>query len=165
MDEESKKFKPEDLKDKVEELIDCIVKEEELKTSDVDLLGKLVDIHKDLSNEEYWKIKEEVYDMRYSDYEDYGRRGRYGRRGVPGTGRGRYRGGDYMDEMMEYYETYNEASKDMYRGDYSAEGEMVKSVEGIMKNVCEIVEELAEADSPEVMRIIKRYAKKINEMD
>lgn len=122
--------------------------------------------------------------MRYGNYNDYsgGRsrdsRGRYadggsyGRRGVPGTGRGRYRdGGSYgmdpemmMQEMMEYYENYNDSREEMYRGNYGAEGGMVESAEGIMENVYSIVEELSKADSPEVMQVIKKYARKINEM-
>lgn len=170
MEENKQDFDIEKLKNQVEQLIDCIT-QEDIQVNNVDLLGKLVDIHKDLSNENYWKIKEEVYDMRYRDYEDYGRRGvpgtgrRYGRRGVKGTGRGRYRGEDYMDEMREHYDNYNDASEEMYKGNYGAEGEMIKSVEGIMRNVYGIVEELSEADTPEVMRIIKRYVKKIDEMD
>lgn len=91
-------------------------------------------------------------------------RGDYGRRGVPGSGRGRYRGEDAMDEMQEHYENYNEAHEEMYNGNYGAEGEMIKSVEGIMKNVYEIIEELAETDNQEVMHIIQKYAKKIEEM-
>lgn len=176
MEEEKKELKTDKVKNQVEKLINCITQEDELQINDVDLLGKLIDIHKDLANEDYWKKKEEVYDMRYNDYEEYGRRGvpgtgrgryrgDYGRRGVKGTGRGRYRGGDAMDEMLEHYENYNEASEEMDRGNYGAEGGMIKSVEGIMKNIYEIVEELSEADSPEVMRVIKRYSKKINEME
>lgn len=176
MEEDKKELKTDKVKNQVEKLIDCITQEDELQINDVDLLGKLIDIHKDLANEHYWKKKEEVYDMRYNDYEDYGRRGvpgtgrrryrgDYGRRGVKGTGRGRYRGEDAMDEMMENYENYNEASEEMYRGNYGAEGGMIKSVEGIMKNIYEIIEELSEADSPEVMRVIKRYSKKISEME
>lgn len=176
MEEDKQGLKTDKVKNQVEKLIDCITQEDELQINDVDLLGKLIDIHKDLANENYWKKKEEVYDMRYNDYEEYGRRGvpgtgrgryrgDYGRRGVKGTGRGRYRGEDAMDEMMEHYENYNEASEEMDRGNYGAEGGMIKSVEGIMKNIYEIVEELSEADSPEVMRVIKRYSKKINEME
>lgn len=176
MEEDKQGLKTDKVKNQVEKLIDCITQEDELQINDVDLLGKLIDIHKDLANEDYWKKKEEVYDMRYNDYEEYGRRGvpgtgrgryrgDYGRRGVKGTGRGRYRGEDAMDEMMEHYENYNEASEEMDRGNYGAEGGMIKSVEGIMKNIYEIVEELSEADSPEVMRVIKRYSKKINEME
>ena len=33
-----------------------------LKEENIDNLGKLVDIHKDIENECYWKKKEEVYD-------------------------------------------------------------------------------------------------------
>lgn len=167
MGEKELKFETDKVKEEVEKLIDCITKEE-LKSSDVDLLGKLIDIHKDLSNEKYWKIKEEVYNMRYNDYDnEYGRRGRYrgdyGRRGVRGTGR--YRGEDNMEEMMEHYDNYMGASEDYNRGNYGAENEMLKSVEGIMRNICEIVEEIAQVDDPEVMKIIKKHARKISEME
>lgn len=156
----------EQLKEKVEEHINKFV-EQGIQTSNIDFVYKLVDIHKDLANEKYWKMKEENY-MNYRGYgEDYGRRGRYGnygRRGVKGTGRGRYRGEDAMMEMQENYDEYNEAYDEMNRGNYGAEGGMVKSVEGIMKNITEIVEELAEADVPEVMHIIQKYTKKMSEM-
>lgn len=112
--------------------------------------------------------------MRYNDYNDYGRRGvpgtgrryrgEYGRRGVKGTGRGRYNGEDAMDEMMEHYGNYSDASYEAERGNYGAENEMVKSVEGIMQNICEIVEELAETGNPEVMKVIKKHSQKISEM-
>lgn len=112
--------------------------------------------------------------MIYREHGEYGRRGRdsrgryrgeYGRRGVRGTGRGRYNGEHPMEEMMEHYDNYSDAYDEIDRGNYGAEGEMVKSVEGIMRNVYEIIEELSEADSPEVMAIIKKYSRKINEMD
>ena len=45
----------------VEEKITQIVNNEGVKRDNVDYLYKLVDIHKDLKNEEYWKIKEEKY--------------------------------------------------------------------------------------------------------
>lgn len=45
----------------VEEKIAQIVNNEGVKRDNVDYLYKLVDIHKDLKNEEYWKIKEEKY--------------------------------------------------------------------------------------------------------
>ena len=165
------------LKEKVEDKIQEILVKNGITSENVDYLGKLMDIHKDLQEEECLKKKEEL-EMRYSEYDEanYGRRGvpgtgrgryregAYGRRGVPGTGRGRYRGNYAMDEMMENYENYSEASEESMRGNYGAEGEMVKSVEGIMKNIYEIVEELSETEVPEVEHIIKRYAKKISEM-
>lgn len=45
----------------VEKEIDCIV-EEGIQMTNLDSFGKLIDIHKDLKNEEYWEIKEEVYE-------------------------------------------------------------------------------------------------------
>lgn len=138
---------------------------EGIQSENLNYLDKLVDIHKDIKNEEYWEKKKEVIDM---NYREYGRRGIpgtvYGRRGVPGSGRGRYRGYYPMEEMMEHYGNYSEANEESMRGNYGAEGEMVKSVEGIMKNIYEIVEELSETEVPEVEHIIKRYAKKISEM-
>ena len=160
------------LKEKVEDKIQEILVKNGITSENVDYLGKLMDIHKDLQEEECLKKKGEL-EMRYSEYDEanYGRRGvpgtgrgryregAYGRRGVPGTGRGRYRGNYAMDEMMENYENYSEASEESMRGNYGAEGEMVKSVEGIMKNIYEIVEELSETEVPEVEHIIKKYAK------
>lgn len=46
--------------EKVEEQIDTI-KAEGVNKENVDYLFKLVDIHKDLKNEKYWKMKEEKY--------------------------------------------------------------------------------------------------------
>lgn len=169
---EGNKNAMEELKSKVKEQIETIT-QQGIQPNNIDYIYKLVDIHKDLANEEYWKKKEEKY-MNYREYgEGYGRRGvpgtgryrgEYGRRGVKGTGRGRYRGEDAMMEMQESYDEYNEAYEEAMNGNYGAEGGMVKSAEGIMKNVYEIVEELSEADVPEVMHIIKKYAKKMGEM-
>ena len=149
-----------EVETKIEQILN-----EGIQSENLNYLDKLVDIHKDLKNEEYWEKKKEVLDM---NYREYGRRGvpgtGYGRRGVPGSGRGRYRGEYAMDEMMEHYGNYSEANEEMNRGNYGAENEMVKSVEGIMKNIYEIVEELSETEVPEVEHIIKRYAKKISEM-
>lgn len=177
MEEEKKveeKKTPEQLKEKVEEQLKKVV-EQGITSNNVDYIYKLVDIHKDLANEEYWKIKEEKYMRGYGEgyNEGYGRRGvpgtgryrgEYGRRGVPGSGRGRYRGEDAMMEMQESYEEYNEAYSEAMNGNYGAEGGMVKSAEGIMRNVTEIVKELAEADVPEVMHVIQKYTKKMSEM-
>ena len=156
----------EHLKEIVEEQLNKIV-EQGVSISNVDYIYKLIDIHKDIANEEYWNVKEEKYMRGYGEgyNEGYGRnRGEYGRRGVPGTGRGRYRGEDAMMEMQESYEEYNEAYEEAMGGNYGAEGGMVKSAEGIMKNIFEIAKELSEADVPEVKHIIQKYARKISEM-
>ncbi len=170
----------EQLKEKVEEQIKKAV-EQGITSNNIDYIYKLIDIHKDVANEEYWKIKEEKY-MNYSGYgegygegynEGYGRRGvpgtgryrgEYGRRGVKGTGRGRYRGEDAMMEMQESYDEYNEAYEEAMNGNYGAEGEMVKAVEGITKNIIEIMKELSEADEPQVKRILQKAGKKIMEI-
>lgn len=168
--------------DKIKEQVEQQIKnisEEGVQIGNIEYLCKLIDVHKDIANEEYWKVKEEVYKMRYNDYNDYneyegyGRRGvpgtgrryrGYGRRGVKGTGRGRYRGEEAMEEMQEHFENYSEASEEFNEGNYGAEGGMIKSVEGIMENVYKIVEEIGESGNPEVMHIIKKYSKKMGEI-
>lgn len=170
----------EELKEKLNQQVEkeiTNILSQEISVDNINMLDKLVDIHKDIANEDYWKVKEEKYMYRegnYGEYSGYGYgEGNYGRRGVRGSGRGRYRGGrgsgryrgeEEMEEMMEHYGNYSEANEEYNAGNYGAEGGMVKSAEGIMKNVYSIIEELKEADSPEVMQVIKRYAKKINEM-
>ena len=72
------------LKEKVEDKIQEILVKNGITSENVDYLGKLMDIHKDLQEEECLKKKEEL-EMRYSEYDE----ANYGRRGVPGTGRGR----------------------------------------------------------------------------
>ena len=62
-----------------EDNVICAIKrmiEEELKGAideginhdNIDDIGKLIDIHKDIKNEEYWELKEEVYTMRDGGY-------------------------------------------------------------------------------------------------
>lgn len=51
------------LKDKIKETVEGKLEkllETGIQASNVDYFGKLVDIHKDIENEEYWKIKKEV---------------------------------------------------------------------------------------------------------
>lgn len=54
-------IKQEDIAEKVESKIKELLDAEGIKKDNVDYLYKLVDIHKDLKNENYWKIKEEKY--------------------------------------------------------------------------------------------------------
>lgn len=51
----------EELKNKVEEKIEKIINDG-INMENLDALYKLIDIHKDIENEEYWKIKKEVYE-------------------------------------------------------------------------------------------------------
>lgn len=162
--------------DKVKELV---VKEleqfsnTELDTGDLDTLYKLVDIDKDLENIDYWKVKKEVMKMRYNNYGDYSEggysEGRYGRRGVPGSGRGRYRGQDEGEEMlddMKYsYGAYSESRNAYSRGNYGAGEDSMKALEDTMGLFVEFAQKMIqEVDSPEAKQIIKKHLRKISQM-
>lgn len=183
MENEEKTFdKPitEKLKEETEKFIECLL-EEGLNSSNVELLGEVVDIHKDLANEEYWKNKEEVMSMRYSNYgresyregnygrdsyrdgqySAYGRRRRDSRGRYMESGRGqRYRGHDMIDEMSEHYGTYSEG-----RERYGAKEDTMMSLEYMLESMVDFVEMLHEdASSQEEVNLIKKYTKKISEM-
>lgn len=165
------------------EKIKCIVEKEleqiadnGLNEGNLDILFKLVDIDKDLENIDYWNAKKEAIKMRYSDYGRYseggyseGGYGNYGRRGVPGTGRGRYRGHDEGEEMLndmkESYGAYSE-SRDAYsRGNYNAGQDSMKALEDTMELFTEFAEKMInEVDSPEAKQIIKKHLRKISQM-
>ena len=153
-----------------------------LKPQDLEVLSKLVDVHKDLENEEYWKVKKEAIEMRYNrgygeygDYESYGEYGRrgvpgtgrsYGRRGVPGTGRGRrYRGEEMMNEMHGAYRDYSEGKEEVEMGNYGAKNDTMKSLDYMMQSVVQFIEMLKkDAASQEEMELIQNYAHQISEM-
>ena len=153
-------------KSEVEKIIKQIT-ENGLQIANVELLYKLIDIHKDINNEEYWEKKEE--NMMYRDYDNYsgGRsrdsRGRYmdsyGRRGVPGTGRGRYRGYDMIEEMGEHYGDYSEG-RDTYGNDHETEKSFDKMLQSLEDFTYLIMQE---ADSPDKIEKVKRTARKISE--
>ncbi len=178
MEEENKKSNQEQelqlsdkVTNKVEEKINKII-DTGIQSENVDYLYKLIDIHKDLANEDYWKCKKEVLKMRYRD--DYGMEygtGSYGRRGVPGTGRGRYmargnyRGGDMIEDMRDMYDEYSENKEEYGRGNYRAKDDTMKSLDYMLKSVVQFMQMLEEdADSEEEMQLIKKYARKISEM-
>ena len=169
MEEENKEIKEDVLiktKEEVEKLIKQVT-ESGLQVANVELLYKLIDIHKDINNEEYWKKKEE--NMMYRDYDNYsgGRsrdnRGRYmesyGRRGVPGTGRGHYRGYDMIEEMGEHYGDYSEG-RDNYGNDRETEKSFDKMLQSLEDFTYLIMQE---ADSPDKIEKVKRTARKISE--
>ena len=159
-------------KEEVEKLIKQIT-ESGLQVANVELLYKLIDIHKDIENEKYWKEKEEESMYRGRDYfmdDSYngGRsrdsRGRYmdgsyGRRGVPGTGRGRYRGYDMIEEMGEHYGDYSEG-RDTYGNDRETEKSFDKMLQSLEDFTYLIMQE---ADSPDKIEKVKMTARKISE--
>ena len=117
--------------------------------------------------------------MRYGNYNgnyngEYGARardrmgrfvGEYGRRGVAGSGRGRYRGYDYIEDMDQYYGNYNESRENYRRGNYGAGEDSMKSLDYMLKSVCQFMKMLKEdADSQEEVNLIQEYAEKIGEM-
>lgn len=159
-------------KSEVERIIKQIT-ENGLQTANVELLYKLIDIHKDIENEKYWKEKEEESMYRGRDYfmdDSYngGRsrdsRGRYmdgsyGRRGVPGTGRGRYRGYDMIEEMGEHYGDYSEG-RDTYGNDRETEKSFDKMLQSLEDFTYLIMQE---ADSQDKIEKVKKTARKISE--
>lgn len=145
----------------------------DLHGDELDVLYKLVDIDKDLENIDYWKIKKEDIKMRYNNYGEYSdggySEGRYGRRGVPGTGRGRYRGHDdgedMLEDMKESYSAYSESRNAYSRGNYGAEQESMEALEDTMRLFTEFTQKMIqEVDSPEAKQIIKKHLRKISQM-
>ena len=159
-------------KSEVERIIKQIT-ENGLQTANVELLYKLIDIHKDIENEKYWKEKEEESMYRGRDYfmddsynggrsRDSRRRymdGSYGRRGVPGTGRGRYRGYDMIEEMGEHYGDYSEG-----RDSYGNDKENKKSFDKMLQSLEDFTYLIMqEADSQDKIEKVRKTARKISE--
>lgn len=171
----------EKVKKETETVIEQILNQG-IEENNLDVLYKLVDIHKDIANEEYWQKKKEETDMRYrgysGEYGNYGRGGNYGedsygRRGVKGTGRGRYRGGrgsgrygeEMMDDMYQNYEAYAEGREQYGRGNYGAKEDTMMSLEYMLESMVDFVEMLKQdASSQEEVNLIKKYTKQISEM-
>ena len=59
--EQPKQSITEKVKDLVESKIEKLM-ETGIQVGNIDYFYKLIDIHKDIENEEYWKIKKEVYE-------------------------------------------------------------------------------------------------------
>lgn len=165
------------LKCETERLMECIL-QEGIDSENIELLGEIVDIHKDLANEEYWEAKKEVMSMRYGtygrrsynegSYSEYGE-GRYGRRGrerdsrgrySEGRGSGRYRGEEMMDEMMYHYGNYTEG-REMYGNDH----ETLKSFKYMLKSFKDYYKHLKqEASSQEEIQLLEETAREMLEM-
>lgn len=166
----------EKIKEQVEEEINCI-SEQCVSRENIEYLGQLVDIHKDLANEDYWLEKEDF--MRYGNYgrdsyrgydDSYGRgrrrdsRGRYMGNGNSSYGR-RYRGHDMIDEMSDNYGTYMEGKEESRRGNYGAKEDSMKSLEYMLQSVEDFMMMLnQDADSQEEVEMIRETARKISEM-
>lgn len=155
-----------EVKQKVEEKINNIL-EQGIQSDNVEVLGELVDIHKDMANEEYWEKKKEVMSMNYRGYEEYNEDG-YGRRNrdsrgrymARGRGRGNYRGEEMMEEMAYHYGNYNES-----REQYGADEETMKSFKYMLKSFKDYYKHLKEeASSQQEVRMLEEVAREISEM-
>ena len=179
MKEETEKKETKVL-DKLKEETDKSMKrvlEQGVQTNNVDFLYKMIDIKKDIA-----EIEKEEQEMMYSNYGNYdnygeydrsyggGRRrdsrgrymegGSYGRRGVPGSGRGRYRGEEMMDEMAYHYGNYNEG-----REQYGADEETMKSFKYMLKSFKDYYKHLKEeASSPQEVKLLEETAREMLEM-
>ena len=155
---------------KTEEAIEILV-QDEIKLSDLDILNKLVDIHKDICEEEYWKRKE-INNMNYGNYGNYGNyNSNYGNYGNYGNSYGRrgvdrkYRGHDYMDRMAGEYGRYEEGREQYNAGNYGAKEDTMKSLRYMLESMVDFVEMLkSEANSQEEVQLIKQYTQKISQM-
>lgn len=161
--------------EQVEEKIRIIL-DEGIHSENLETLGELIDIHKDLCNEKYWKKKEEVMDMNYNrgygEYGNYGEYGEYGRRRRDSRGRymrrgvdSRYQGHEMIDEMHDGYQEYSEGREAYNRGNYGAKNDTMKSLDYMLQSVTQFIEMLKQdASSQEEMELIKKYTREISEM-
>lgn len=171
MEEENKEVK-QDIISKAKEEVEKLIKaatENGLQASNVQLLYQLIDIHKYIENEKYWKNKEEA--MRYMrddyDMENYrGGRSRDSQGRFMGDRRmTSYRGQRVLDEMYNGYRNYNDGKEEYNRGNYGAKNETMRSLEGMLESVTDFIEMLQnDADSQEEVDMIKHYTRKISEM-
>ena len=140
--------------EKTKQYIDNV---KELDSVDIDYLGKVVDIYKDLK---------EVQSMneygRYGNYGEYGNEyGRYGRRGVDS----KYRAGKYMDGMRGSYEAYEDARNEYNTGNYGAKEDGLKELEYMLHALVKFAKTIKEeATSPEEQEIVRKHFMKISEM-
>lgn len=152
--------------EKVEESIKQVTNDG-IHDGNIEYLYKLVDIHKDLKNE---LLKKEEIDMRYGEY-SYGARGvpgtgrgryrgeSYGRRGVPGTGRGRYRGEEDMEEMSYHYGNYSEG-KEMYGND----PETMDSFQEMLKSLKKFYKHLEQEADPQEAQMLRETVQEMANM-
>ena len=171
MEEENKQEVKENIIPKTQEEVEKLIKtvtENGLQASNVQLLYQLIDIHKDIENEKYWKNKEENNMYMRDDYEnDYrGGRSRDSKGRYMGNRRGEsYRGQRVLDEMYDGYRNYSDGREEYNRGNYGAKGETMRSLEYMLGSVTDFIEMLQnDAGSQEEVDMIKKYTRRISEM-
>lgn len=155
----------EDLKCATEEKIRDILNEG-INTGNLEYLGELMDIHKDIANEKYWYEKEEGETMRYGNYPSYNNnyvRDNYSRDSYnprSRDSRGRYRGHDYLDEMYDHYSRYMENGQH-----YGASEDTKRSLKYMLESMEDFARMLREdAQSQEEIEMIRQTAQRIAQM-
>lgn len=143
--------------EKTKQYIDNV---KELDSVDIDYLGKVVDIYKDLKEVE--SMNEYGRYGNYGEYGNYGNEyGRYGRRGVDS----KYRAGKYMDGMRGSYEAYEDARNEYNAGNYGAKEDGLKELEYMLHALVKFAKTIKEeATSPEEQEIVRKHFMKISEM-
>lgn len=158
-----------EVKEKTETMARNILNNDELPYEKIKILGELIDIHKDMCEEEKY---EEDINMRYSEYgtydtAPYGRRMRdsrgrymgnsnYGRRGVDS----RYRGEEMLEDMHQSYQEYYDG-KEMYGTDSNT----MKALEYMLKLDKKFIDMLEqEAKTPEEQELIREHKMEMAEM-
>ena len=154
------------IQDKIMEKIEPIIErtlDKDITAEDLNILGKLVDIHKDIKNEEYWERKVDFmnygnygnygnnygnygrYNGRSAGYDSYGREN-YGRRGVDS----RYKGYGHLDRMSDEYGRYQDS-----RERYGAGQETDKSFHYMVEALEDFIKVLnEEADSQQQKQML-----------
>lgn len=161
------------IKEEIEKMLEAFIKRG-IRLDNIDFIYKMVDIHKDIANEEYWEAKKEDMSMRYGAYGDYsysdGEMGNYGRRQRDSRGRymrgygANYSGEEYLDEMHEHFQNYSEGRNAYGRGNYGAKEDSMKSLNFMLQSVSDFIEMLEkDANSQEEVDLIKKYTRKISE--
>lgn len=167
------------IKQKVGEKLDTLI-EQGINSNNLDAIDKLVDVMKDVHEiekmEEGGKYMNKYSGRDNNEYGNYPRyregynesrysEGNYSRRGVKGTGRGRYRGEEMIDEMYGAYNEYEEGRQQYSQGNYGAENQKIQSLEYMMECVVELVKHLEEkASSQEEKKIVHKAIKEMQEM-
>lgn len=150
--EEKELTTTESIKSEVEKILGDI-SNEGISRDNVDYVYKLVDVHKDLEQENYWEVKKMYYgNYRRDGYDDMS----YGR-GRRRDSRGRYKGHDMLEDMRDGYDRYSENRR--YGGKDTSE-----SLEYMLESIVCFVEMLEEDASEQDINLIRKYTRRIAEM-
>lgn len=154
MENEKNKSWQNELCEQVDSQIKDIINES-ITTDNIDYLGELIDIKKDLKEMEDNKMMYRTGRMYGNDSynNSYGRRGRYNEGN-------RYRGNEMLDEMSYHYGNYSDG-KEMYGNDSST----MESFKYMLKAFKDYYKHLKqEASSQEEVRMLEETAREIGMM-